>query len=211
MSCFLHHSFHNLLPLAGTSFLLARPFPAEPPPRQRVPGRNADVPHLRLVAINSFFRSPSAIPLGLGHVGGRSSRCKLSFPRNAFCLLYTPVIMQRVVKRGCIHPCRQIPPQASNYISIIHRCCDLIIVPHTICAVIPRLRGLHLRLEFGTELLQGRTAPRCCISAYCSALRLKVKPSGRIILQPAKRPICRCLHCGGRVRVCQIPYQPSGT
>lgn len=126
--------FTTCCPWRGTSFLLARPFPAEPLPRQRVPGRNADVPHLRLVAIKSFFRSRSAIPLGLGHVGGRSARCKLSFPRNAFCLLYTPVVMQRVVKRGCIHPCRQIPPQASNYISITHRCCDLIhSTPHNLC------------------------------------------------------------------------------
>lgn len=106
--------------------------------------------------------------------------------------------------------CREIPPQASNYISIIHRCCNLVIVPHTICAVVQCLHDLHLRLEFGTELVQGSTAHRRCISAYCSALRLDFQTSARIILQPAKPPINRCLRVQ-RIRLCQIAYQPRGT
>lgn len=63
----------------------------------------------------------------------------------------------------------------------------------------------HLRLEFGTELVQGRTAPRRCTSLYCSALRLEVWVSARIVLQPAKPPINRSLHVR-RIRVCQMAY-----
>lgn len=108
--------------------------------------------------------------------------------------------MQRVVKRACIRPCREIPPQASNCISIILRCCDLVIVPHTTCSVIQCLHGPHLRLESGTELVRGRTAPRRGISVYYSALRLNVHTSARVTLQPAKPPNSRRLHVQ-RIRV----------
>lgn len=62
--------------------------------------------------------------------------------------------------------------------------------------------GPHLRLESGTELYQGSTTPSCCTFVYCSALCPKVQTSACIILQPAKPPICRCLHLQ-RIRVCQ--------
>lgn len=62
--CFPHHASHHLLPLAGTSFLLGEAFPAEPFPRQHVPDRSADVPHLRLVAIKLSFALSRRFNLG---------------------------------------------------------------------------------------------------------------------------------------------------
>lgn len=97
-----------------------------------------------------FLRSISAIQLVLAHVGGRLSRCELVFsPCNA---AYCDDAACRQAR--CTPPCREIPPQASNCISIIHRCCDLLIVPHTICVVIQCLQGPHLHLEFGAELVR---------------------------------------------------------
>lgn len=125
--------------------------PAEPFLRQRVPDRSADVPHLRIVAIKSSFalsRRYNSCWAALADAFLGASfflfpLCNAAYCDDAACR-----------QARCMPPCSDIPPQASNCISIIHRCCDLLISPHTICVVIQCLQGPHLHLEFGTELLR---------------------------------------------------------
>lgn len=210
VSSFLYHAFQKPLPLAGTSFPLGSPLPLMS--HSYINGFQIAT---RMSPTCESWRSnlPS---LSLGDSTCAGPRCRTPFSVRAVFplqrILLTIDAYDHAACRQvrCMRLCREIPPQASNYISIICRCCDLLIVPHTICAMIQRLHGPHLRLEFGTELIEGRTTPRLLHFCILLCLTSKAQTFARIMLQPARPPITRCLHVQ-RIRVCQIAYQPRGT
>lgn len=173
VSSFLYHAFQNLLPLAGTSFPLGSPLPL----MSHSHFNGFQIATRMSPTCESWRSNLPSLSLGDSTCAGPRCRTPFSvravFPLQRILLTIDAYDHAACRQARCMRLCREIPPQASNYISIICRCCDLLTVPHTICAMIQRLHGPHLRLEFGTELIEGRTTPR--LLHFCILLCLTSK------------------------------------